>query len=318
MTPCPHLLDVDDLSPADFDRVLDLRRPRPSSSRVLAGHGVALVFEKPSARTRNTTEMAVVALGGHPVYIQGTEVGLERPGVGRGRGPHPGLLPPVLCARVIDHARLAPHGRRPRQPAASTCRSSTCSPTGPTPARPSPTCSPCARRSGPLPGRSLAYIGDANNVWRSLALAALDGRHGRPGGLARRLRSRPRNWPASMRARSDRAADRAVTDDPEEAAAGADALYTDVWTSMGQEEERATRLARLRRLHRSTRPWSAGPRPTPWCSTACRPTGARRSAPRWSTGPGAWSGSRPPTGCTPCGACWPGPSSPGRSSGRGS
>ena len=72
----PHLFDIDDLSPTGFDRVLQLASQRPARP-VLAGHGVALLFEKPSARTRNSTEMAVVGLGGHPVYIQGTEVGLD-------------------------------------------------------------------------------------------------------------------------------------------------------------------------------------------------------------------------------------------------
>ena len=58
----------------------------------LAGKGVALVFQKPSARTRNSTEMAAVQLGGHPVYIQKDEVGLGTPRERRGRRPHPRLL----------------------------------------------------------------------------------------------------------------------------------------------------------------------------------------------------------------------------------
>ena len=54
----PHLFDIDDLSPADFARVLQLAGP-DQLERVLAGHGVALLFEKPSARTRNSMEMAI-------------------------------------------------------------------------------------------------------------------------------------------------------------------------------------------------------------------------------------------------------------------
>ena len=71
-----NLLDIDDLTPAAWDDVLaaGLETPPP---QVLGGLGVALLFEKPSARTRNSTEMAVVDLGGHPVYIQGAEVGLD-------------------------------------------------------------------------------------------------------------------------------------------------------------------------------------------------------------------------------------------------
>ncbi|HXA33408.1 MAG TPA: hypothetical protein VNV87_14220, partial [Acidimicrobiales bacterium] len=73
-----HIFDVDSLTPAELEAVLALAEVDPGDlTPALAGQGVALLFEKPSARTRNSTEMAVVALGGHPVYIQGTEVGLD-------------------------------------------------------------------------------------------------------------------------------------------------------------------------------------------------------------------------------------------------
>ncbi|MGZ4705085.1 MAG: ornithine carbamoyltransferase, partial [Acidimicrobiales bacterium] len=61
-----HLLEIDDLDAGELRTVLDLAR-RPDLPQVLAGQGMALVFEKPSARTRNSMEMAVVQLGGHPV-----------------------------------------------------------------------------------------------------------------------------------------------------------------------------------------------------------------------------------------------------------
>ena len=63
------LLIIADLSADDLADILDLSE-RVDLGRPLAGKGVALVFQKPSARTRNSTEMAVVQLGGHPVYIQ--------------------------------------------------------------------------------------------------------------------------------------------------------------------------------------------------------------------------------------------------------
>ena len=65
-----HLLEIDDLTGAELNRILDLATS-PEAPRVLAGKGMALIFEKPSTRTRNSMEMAVVHLGGHPVYIQG-------------------------------------------------------------------------------------------------------------------------------------------------------------------------------------------------------------------------------------------------------
>ena len=78
-SPAPrHLLDVADLSAADVRHVLDLAaRPPEELGRPLAGAGAALIFEKPSARTRHSTEMAVVQLGGHPVYTRGEEVGFD-------------------------------------------------------------------------------------------------------------------------------------------------------------------------------------------------------------------------------------------------
>ena len=69
-----HFLEVDDLAADEIGAVLDLAEAAPP--QVLAGRGAALVFEKPSLRTRSSTEMAVVQLGGHPVVIGAAEVGL--------------------------------------------------------------------------------------------------------------------------------------------------------------------------------------------------------------------------------------------------
>ena len=73
-----NFLDVDELDPARLTRILDRAaagRDDPGSiAPVLAGLGVAALFEKPSARTRASFEMAVVALGGHPVILRGEEV----------------------------------------------------------------------------------------------------------------------------------------------------------------------------------------------------------------------------------------------------
>src|SRR4051794_5074530 len=71
-----HFLEIDDLTPAELEDVLR-RAETPDPPPVLAGRGVALLFEKPSARTRHSMEMAVVQLGGHPSYVQGAEVGMD-------------------------------------------------------------------------------------------------------------------------------------------------------------------------------------------------------------------------------------------------
>src|SRR5438309_6213729 len=70
-----HVLDIDDLTPAELRAVLE-QASQPDPPPVLAGKGAALLFEKPSNRTRNSTEMAVVQLGGHPIYLTPAEVGM--------------------------------------------------------------------------------------------------------------------------------------------------------------------------------------------------------------------------------------------------
>lgn len=234
-----HLLDVDDLAPDELDRVLELAG-QSSLPPVLSGVGVAMVFEKPSARTRSSTELAVVALGGHPVVIHGGEVGL-------------GVREPVadvartlacyhrmICARVLDHATLvemaaALDGAGEPVPVVNLL---------------SDVAHPCQALADlltlrdqfgvdGLPGRTVAYVGDGNNVCRSVAKAAstvgMEVRVASPSGYGL--------VPAEVDALAA-AADAAgrggmvrVVRDPREAAAGAHAIYTDVWTSMGQEAE---------------------------------------------------------------------------------
>ena len=149
----PNLFDIDDLDPADWDRVLALAIMDPPPP-LLAGQGVALLFEKPSARTRNSTEMAVVDLGGHPVYIQGAEVGLDTRETAEDVARTLALLPPCPVRPGLRPHRVRPHGVRSGPQRLRRPCSSTCSPTTPIPARPWPTCSRCARRSAPWPGAS--------------------------------------------------------------------------------------------------------------------------------------------------------------------
>jgi ornithine carbamoyltransferase len=238
-----NLLDIDDLTPEAWDRVLAgaLETPFPPALR---GDGVALLFEKPSARTRNSTEMAVFDLGGHPVYIQGTEVGLDTRETAEDVARTLGCYHRVLCARVFDHALF---GRM----TAALARSGFDVPMVNLLSDEAHPCQAVAdvltmrEALGSLEGRTLAYVGDANNMARSLAKAALlegmEVRVASPAGYTFSVAEL-----SSLQAFAD-AAGRSgavqLTDDPAQAAKGAGALYTDVWTSMGQEEERAKRLA---------------------------------------------------------------------------
>jgi ornithine carbamoyltransferase len=239
----PHFFDIDDLDPAAWGRVMELALDEPPEKR-LAGLGVALLFEKPSARTRNSTEMAVVDLGGHPVYIQGAEVGLDVRETAEDVARTLACYHRVLCARVFDHRVLL-------RMAAALERSGF---DVPIVNLLSDTAHPCQAVAdvvtmrealGRLRGRALAYVGDANNMARSLAKAGL------LEGMEIRIAS-PAGYTfsseelAGLQAFADRAARGGtvqLSDDPHQAAKGAAVLYTDVWTSMGQEEERALRLA---------------------------------------------------------------------------
>jgi ornithine carbamoyltransferase len=248
-----HFLDVDDLSCDELDDVLATAAlPVAEAPQVLAGRGAALVFEKPSARTRSSTELAVVALGGHPVYIQGPEVGIDVRETAEDVARTLACYHAVLGARVLDHTTLvrmagALDASSPPLPTSQDDGDGAHFPVPiPVVNLLSDRAHPCQALAdlltlrqvfGNVEGRTVAYIGDANNVWRSLALAAA------MTGIRLRTASPEGYEPdADDLARVGRlGGDVEVTSDPMEAATGADALYTDVWTSMGQEEEQQLR-----------------------------------------------------------------------------
>jgi ornithine carbamoyltransferase len=238
-----NFFDLDDIDPGDWERVL-ARALDPPPRQDLAGQGVALVFEKPSARTRNSSEMAVVDLGGHPVYIQGAEVGLDERETAEDVARTLGCYHRVLCARVFDHTVLV-------RMAGALERSGFDVPVVNLLSDAAHPCQAVAdvltmrEALGPLGGLTLAYVGDANNVARSLAKAGL------LEGMEVRIAS-PEGYAfsgeelAALEGFADgagRGGTVQLTADPRQAATGAAVLYTDVWTSMGQEEERPSRLA---------------------------------------------------------------------------
>ncbi len=247
MSPTRHFLDIDDLDVEELDQLLGLAE-RSDLPPALAGRGVATVFEKPSARSRSSTEMAVVDLGGHPVYIQGPEVGLDTRESAEDVARTLGSFHRVLCARVFDHEILvrmaaALDGSGFDVPVVNLL---------------SDLAHPCqavadlltlrevlSPDAGPadLTGRSIAYVGDGNNVCRSLAkaglMAGMDVRVATPPGYA--LSPGDRAALEALSATAGRGGTLAVTTDPAAAVDGADSIYTDVWTSMGQEEETTAR-----------------------------------------------------------------------------
>jgi ornithine carbamoyltransferase len=230
-------LEVDALTPdrlaALLDRAIAWKEDPGAIPAALAGQGVALLFEKPSARTRSSTEMAVVGLGGHPIYIRPEEIGLGvRETVEDVARTLAGYCT-ILAARVFDHATLEAMAVAVDVPVVNLL---------------SDRAHPCQALAdvltlreylGSLDGRRIVFVGDGNNVAASLAFAsALCGIEltvASPPGyeLDDDVIERARNLGGVVE----------VSIDPYEAVKGADAIYTDVWTSMGQEDEAAARRA---------------------------------------------------------------------------
>ncbi len=221
-----HLLEVDDLSAPELATVLDLAE-RPDPPQVLAGRGMALLFEKPSLRTRNATEMAVVQLGGHPLSVRAEEVDVDvrEPASDVARalsGYHA-----AIGARVFDHSTLKRMAAAASVPVVNLLSDA------------SHPCQALAdlltirRHFGRLAGIQVAYVGDFNNVARSLGLAAASS------GMTVRYACPDAYGPGQADLDAARAVggDVSSTTVPAEAVSGADVVYTDVWTSMGAEDE---------------------------------------------------------------------------------
>ena len=226
-----HLLEVDDLTADELLRVLDLAAD-PSPPRVLEGRGMALVFEKPSTRTRNSMEVAVFQLGGHPVYIQAAEVGLDV------RESVEDVTRTLACYHACIGARVFAHATVERMAGEDLVPIVNMLSDAAHPLQALADVLTIRQEFGEVAGRTIAYVGDGNNVFRSLALAAgmlgAEVRFAGPPGYRLPEVDRDRLAAADVTvAEFDRAVD---------AVAGADVVYTDVWTSMGQEEESARRL----------------------------------------------------------------------------
>ena len=234
VTDVRHLLDVTDFSTDEVRQILMLAQaPIESLGRPLDGRGAALIFEKPSNRTRHSMEMAVHQLGGHPVYTRGEEIGFDTrepvEDVAKVMEGYHGLI----AARVFDHSTvtriaevvdvpvvnmLSDHSH-PLQAFADALTMQQC--------------------LGDLAGKTVAYVGDFNNVARSLAeISSLLGMHIRfacPLGF---------EAPQAELERCSLLGAASVEQwhRPADAVGGAHAVHTDTWVSMGQETEKQQRL----------------------------------------------------------------------------
>lgn len=227
-----HLLEIDDLSHDELSDIL-ARSAATDLDATLIGKGVALVFEKPSARTRNSTEMAAFQLGAHPVYIQGAELGFDvRETVEDIARTLAGYYA-IVCARVFDHGTLE------RMAATNTAPIVNLLSDQAHPMQALADVLTIQQEFGDVAGKKVAYVGDPNNVWRSLSIAAgmldMEVRLAAPAGH----QPKPEDLDRIRKAGGEPI----ILETPAEAVAGADVVYTDVWTSMGQEDEAESRRA---------------------------------------------------------------------------
>lgn len=236
-----NFLEVTDFTAAELERVLQLSQylkvqGRGEQRTLLRDRTLAMLFEKPSLRTRVSFEVAAHELGANTLYLSPQEVGLgKREAVGDVARVLSSYVHAIVI-RTFSHALIAEFAQASAAPVIN----------GLTDAH-----HPCQGLAdiftigevfGATQGRTLAYVGDGNNVAHSLLQAALYGgmnvRIATPDGYA----PDPAIIAAALAA-APAGASLSLTTDPVEAVAGADVVYTDVWASMGQESEAAQRRA---------------------------------------------------------------------------
>ncbi len=231
-----------DLAPSEIQSLLDeavsLKRERQAGGNepILAGKVLGMIFQKPSLRTRVSFEVGMHDLGGHAMYLSPDEIGLgKRESVADVARVLSRYVDGIM-ARVFSHDHILELARYASVPVINGLSDYN---------------HPCQgladlltiyEKKGQLKGVTLAYVGDANNVLTSLFFGG--------GKLGMRvLAASPAGYQPdadvlalARRFAAESGGEVVVTDDPHVAVRGADVIYTDVWTSMGQEAEREARL----------------------------------------------------------------------------
>jgi ornithine carbamoyltransferase len=230
-----HYLSVDDLSPQELTSLLELStkvKAEPGAyAGALAGKSVALIFEKPSTRTRVSFEVGVFELGAHAVVLSSSELQLGRGETIEDTGKVLSRYVDAIVLRTFEQERLEVLAGASTVPVVNALSDFE---------------HPCQaladlltvqeRLGGPA-GHVLTYLGDGNNVAHSLLLG------GAKAGMTVRVATPPGFEPIpQVVQRAEEIAAEAggavlITNDPVEASTGANILYTDVWASMGQEAE---------------------------------------------------------------------------------
>ncbi len=232
-----HFLSIADLSPAETQGILDLAVNLKTEWKaggnppLLQGKVLGMIFQKPSLRTRVSFDMAMLHLGGHALYLSPNEIQLGKRESVADVARVLSRYVQFVMARVFSHADVVELAKYSSVPVINGL---------------SDYSHPCQgmadmltilEHKGTLQGRKLAYFGDGNNVATSLLFGAtklgMDFSIATPEGYE----LRPDIWELGQKFAAESGAKIKATHNPAEAAEGADALYTDVWASMGQEEE---------------------------------------------------------------------------------
>ena len=238
-----HLLTLDDLNAVEMEhlyaqaRMLKVARRAPSGLPPLAGQTIALLFEKPSLRTRVSFEVAALELGAQSLYLSPQEVGLGKREAVADVARVLSSYVHAIVIRTFSHALLAEFAQAATVPVINGLTDSH---------------HPCQgltdvftiiEEYGKPKGLTLAYLGDGNNVAHSLlqaaAKAGINVHIATPAGYE----PDPSVVSTAQQEAALTGATLTLTNDPAEAVAGAHILYTDVWASMGQEGEAAKRHA---------------------------------------------------------------------------
>ncbi len=236
-----HFLSIADATTDELKHMLEVGRclrderdAGKANAPVLAGQTLAMIFEKPSLRTRVSFEQAMIELGGHSIVL-GQEVGLGKREAVSDVAKVLGGMVHAVAARVFEHQKLVDFAEHGGVPVINMLSDES---------------HPCQALAdimtlqdefgADLAGRSVAFVGDGNNVARSVAI--LCGKLG-----VRFVLASPQAYSFESAAVKQIRADVPgialdLIDDPAQAVKGADAVFTDTFTSMGQESEKQARL----------------------------------------------------------------------------
>jgi len=223
------------LSVLDFADDLKQRQARREEHHLLPGRTLAMIFQKPSTRTRVSFEVGMTQLGGHALYLAAGDLQLGRGETLKDTATVLSRYVDGIMIRTFDQDDVEELARHASIPVINGLTDIS------HPCQALADVMTIRERLGRIEGVRVAYLGDGNNVCASLMVACA--KLGAP--FVAASPAGYEVWPEAVELAREAGGEVELTTDPREAATGADVLYTDVWTSMGQEDERERRLRDL-------------------------------------------------------------------------